>query len=127
MTDETNAQSGMSPSAQATWSLYPRQVFRLPLLSRLQPQSQCVGSSAKMNVTPDGRHAVDRLAQGFVPSEYRCLSGITSVFNAIGSLDHSRLWAPNVNLSFEKTSMNAGLFAAVFRVTGSNEGDWCFF
>ena len=71
---------------------------------------------AQMKATPDGRHGGDRLAQGFAPSEYRCLSGITSVFNAIGSLDHSRLWASNANLSFEKTSMNAGLFAAVFRV-----------
>ena len=70
----------------------------------------------KMRATPDGRYDGDRLAQGFAPSEYRCKAGVTTVFNAIGSLDHSRLYASNANLAFEKSAMNAELFAAVFRV-----------
>jgi len=66
--------------------------------------------------TPDGRRNGDRLAQGFAPSEYRCKAGVTTVFNALGSLDHTRLYASNANLSFEKTSMTPELFEAVFRV-----------
>ena len=69
-----------------------------------------------MKATPDGRHDGDRLAQGFAPSEFRCKSGVTSVFNAIGSLDHSRLYASNANLTFEKEGMTPELFAPVFRV-----------
>ena len=70
----------------------------------------------KTKATPDGRHDGDRLAQGFSPSEYRCKSGVTTVFNALGAIDHSRLYASNANLSFDKTAMSAGLFASVFRV-----------
>ena len=70
-----------------------------------------------MKATPDGRHDGDRLAQGFSPSEFRCQVGPTYVFNAIGSLDHTRLYASNANLTFDKTGMTPELFAAVFRVT----------
>ena len=66
--------------------------------------------------TPDGRRDGDRLAQGFTPSEFKCKAGVTTVFNAIGSLDHSRLYASNANLSFEKSAMSDELFADVFRV-----------
>jgi len=66
--------------------------------------------------TPDGRRDGDRLAQGFSPSEYRCNVGPTTVFNAIGSLDHSRFYATNANLSFEKDAMSSETFASVFRV-----------
>lgn len=71
---------------------------------------------AKMRATPDGRHDGDRLAQGFAPSEYRCKAGVTTVLNAIGSLDHTRLYASNANLAFEKSSMSPETFAAIFRV-----------
>ena len=71
---------------------------------------------AATKATPDGRHDGDRLAQGFSPSEFRCKAGVTTVFNAIGTIDHSRLYASNANLSFDKLSMNAATFAAVFRV-----------
>ena len=66
--------------------------------------------------TPDGCRNGDRPAQGFAPSEYRCKVGVTTVFNALGSLDHTRLYASNANLSFEKSSMTPELFEAVFRV-----------
>ena len=70
----------------------------------------------RMKATPDGRRDGDRLAQGFAPSEYRCQSGLTTVLNAIGSIDHSKLYASNANLAFDKTVMTPELFAAVFRV-----------
>ncbi len=69
-----------------------------------------------MRATPDGRFDGDRLAQGFAPSEYRCKEGVTTVLNAIGSLDHTRLYASNANLAFEKTCMTPEAFEAVFRV-----------
>ena len=72
--------------------------------------------AAKMRATPDGRHDGDRLAQGFSPSEYRCTAAATTVLNAIGSLDHSKLYASNANLAFEKLSMNPVIFEAIFRV-----------
>lgn len=70
----------------------------------------------KTLATPDGRHDGDRLAQGFAPSEYRCKEAATTVLNAIGSLDHTKLYASNANLAFEKSSMNPQLWEAVFRV-----------
>ena len=70
----------------------------------------------KTRATPDGRHDGDLLAQGFSPSEFRCKAGATTVFNAIGAIDHSRLYASNANLSFDKLSMTAPVFAAIFRV-----------
>jgi len=66
--------------------------------------------------TPDGRYDGDRLAQGFAPSEYRCKSAISDVFNAIGSLDHSRLAASNANLMFDGSDMTPALMASLFRV-----------
>ena len=71
----------------------------------------------KTRATPDGRHDGDRLAQGLVPSEFRCKEGATTVINAIGTLPHERLYASNANLSFDKTAMTADLLAAIFRVT----------
>ena len=70
----------------------------------------------KTKATPDGRRDGDRLAQGFSPSEYRCEAGATEVLNAIGSLDHSKLFASNANLAFDKTVMRPELFEAIFRV-----------
>ena len=70
----------------------------------------------KMKATPDGRYDGDRLAQGFAPSEYRCKEGVTTVMNAIGTLDHSRLYASNANLMFDKDSMSPSIWEAVFRV-----------
>jgi len=70
----------------------------------------------KTKATPDGRRDGDRLAQGFCPSEYRCNVGPTTVLNAIGTLDHSRFFATNANLSFDKAAMSPETFAAVFRV-----------
>ena len=70
----------------------------------------------KTGATPDGRRSGDRLAQGFAPSEYRCKSGMTTVINAIGSLDHTRLYASNANLAFDKSQMSPETFEAVFRV-----------
>ncbi len=70
----------------------------------------------KTKATPDGRHDGDRLAQGFSPSEYRCKSDVTTVLNSLGAIDHSRLYASNANLSFDKTIMSTGLFASIFRV-----------
>ncbi len=66
--------------------------------------------------TPDGRRDGDQLVQGFTPSEYRCKTGLTTVFNAIGKLPHECLWASNANLTFDKTAMSADIFAAVLRV-----------
>lgn len=73
----------------------------------------------KTAATPDGRHAGDHLAQGFTPSEFRCESAATTVLNAIGSLDHGRLYASNANLAFEKDGMRPDLWAAIFRVVCS--------
>lgn len=70
----------------------------------------------KTPATPDGRYAGDRLAQGFAPSEYRCKSGVSDVFNAIGSLDHSRLAASNANLMFDCENLTPESFASLFRV-----------
>ena len=66
--------------------------------------------------TPDGRRSGDRFAQGFAPSEYRCKSSVTDVFNAIGSLDHSRLWASNANLMFDGSGLTPETLGATFRV-----------
>ena len=71
---------------------------------------------AKMKATPDGRHDGDRLAQGFAPSEYRCKEGVTTVMNAIGTLDHTKLYASNANLMFDKGAMNPSIWEAIFRV-----------
>ena len=71
---------------------------------------------AKTRATPDGRHDGDRLAQGFSPSDIRCKAGPTEVLNAIGSLDHTKLYASNANLSFDKTVMKPEIFEAFFRV-----------
>jgi len=70
----------------------------------------------KMKATPDGRKAGDRLAQGFAPSEYRCKESAWAVIGALGKLDHSRLYASNANLMFEKSAVTPAVFAAIFRV-----------
>jgi len=66
--------------------------------------------------TPDGRHTGDRLAQGFAPSEFRCEESASSVIGALAKLDHSRLYASNANLMFERGSVSPEAFAAIFRV-----------
>ena len=66
--------------------------------------------------TPDGRHDGDRLAQGFAPSEYRNRGCIGDVFNALKSLDHSRLYASNANLMFGGEGLTTEMLASVFRV-----------
>ena len=71
---------------------------------------------AKMKATPDGRRNGDRLAQGFSPSEVKCKVGITTLLNAIGELPHEDLYASNVNLTFDRSAMNAELLAAVLQV-----------
>ena len=38
------------------------------------------------------------------------------MLNAIGSLDHTKLYASNANLAFDKTVMRPELFEAIFRV-----------
>ena len=75
-----------------------------------------VNWGAKMKATPDGRRDGDRLAQGFAPSEFRCRESASSVIGAIGKLDHSKLYASNANLMFEKGSVSPGVFASIFRV-----------
>ena len=75
-----------------------------------------VNWGAQMKATPDGRHDGDRLAQGFAPSEFRCKEAVTAVIGALGKLDHSKLYASNANLMFEKESVSPELFAAIFRV-----------
>ena len=77
---------------------------------------------ARTRATPDGRFDGDRLAQGFSPSEYRCKSGITDVFNAIGSLDHGKLVASNANLMFDGDGLTPELLAAVFSVCAEKGG-----
>ena len=72
--------------------------------------------------TPDGRFDGDRLTQGFSPSEYRCASGLTTVFNAIGSIDHTKLLASNANLMFDGTGLSPAVLAAVFRVYAEKGG-----
>ena len=74
----------------------------------------------RMRATPDGRHDGDYLAQGFSPSEFRCRSAATTVLNAIGSLDHSKLYASNANLTFDKTQINREALVAIFRVCARN-------
>ena len=71
---------------------------------------------ALMKATPDGRRDGDRLAQGFAPSEFRCKEAASSVIGALGKLDHSKLYASNANLMFEKEGVNPEVFAAIFRV-----------
>ena len=66
--------------------------------------------------TPDGRRDGDQLAQGFSPSESRCEEGVTTVMNSIGKLPHDKLYASNVNLTFDASAMNAQLLAAILRV-----------
>jgi len=75
---------------------------------------------AKMKATPDGRRNGDRLAQGFAPSEYRCKEPASAVIGALGKLDHSKLYASNANLMFEKEGMTPEVFAAIFRVVCQN-------
>ena len=75
---------------------------------------------AKMKATPDGRRTGDRLAQGFAPSEYRCKEPASAVIGALGKLDHSKLYASNANLMFEKEGMTPEVFAAIFRVVCQN-------
>mgnify|MGYP003318169377 CR=1 FL=1 len=70
----------------------------------------------KTKATPDGRHDGDRLAQGFAPSEYRNHGSIGDVFNALSSVDHSRLYASNANLMFGGEGLSKENLAAVFRV-----------
>ena len=70
----------------------------------------------KTKATPDGRRNGDRLAQGFSPSEYRCQEGVGTVMNAIGMLPHEKLYASNVNLTFDASAMNDKLLAAILRV-----------
>lgn len=69
----------------------------------------------KMRALPDGRHDGDLLSQGLVPSEFRCKEDITTVLNAISSLDHSKIFASNVNISFDKSSVTPEALTAVFR------------
>ena len=76
----------------------------------------------RTRATPDGRFDGDRLAQGFSPSEYRCKSGVTDVFNAIGSLDHRKLLASNANLMFDGSGLTPESLAAVFRVYAKKGG-----
>ena len=75
-----------------------------------------VNWGAKMKATPDGRHDGDRLAQGFAPSEFRCKESALSVIGALSKLDHSKLYASNANLMFEKEGVSPEVFAAIFRV-----------
>ena len=75
-----------------------------------------VNWGAQTKATPDGRHDGDRLAQGFAPSEFRCKEGASSVIGALGKLDHSKLYASNANLMFERGSVSPEAFAAIFRV-----------
>ena len=70
----------------------------------------------QMKATPDGRHDGDRLAQGFAPSEFRCKEAASAVIGALGKLDHSKLYASNANLMFEKEGVTPEVFAAIFRV-----------
>ena len=72
--------------------------------------------------TPDGRHAGDRFAQGFAPSEYRCKSSVADVFHAIASLDHTKLFASNANLTFGGEDLTPETLAACFRVYALGKG-----
>lgn len=72
--------------------------------------------------SPDGRYRGDRFAQGFAPSEYRCKSGVSEVFGAIASLDHSKLFASNANLMFGGEDLTPELLAACFRVYARGKG-----
>ena len=70
----------------------------------------------KMKATPDGRRDGDRLAQGFSPSETKCQSDVSTLMNAIGELPHECLYASNVNLTFDRSAMNADILAAILQV-----------
>jgi len=72
--------------------------------------------------TPDGRHAGDRFAQGFAPSEFRCHSSVADVFHAIASLDHTKLFASNANLTFGGEDFTPETLAACFRVYALGKG-----
>jgi len=72
--------------------------------------------------SPDGRCYGERFAQGFAPSEYRCKSGITDVFGAIASLDHTKLFASNANLMFNGEGLTPATLAACFRVYAKGKG-----
>lgn len=72
--------------------------------------------------SPDGRSYGDRFAQGFAPSEYRCRSGFGEVFNAIASLDHTKIFASNANLMFGGEGLTPELLAVCFRVYASGKG-----
>lgn len=72
--------------------------------------------------TPDGRRAGDRFAQGFAPSEYRCRSSVADVFHAIASLDHTKLFASNANLTFGGEDLTPETLAACFRVYAAGGG-----
>lgn len=72
--------------------------------------------------TPDGRFAGDRFAQGFAPSEYRCQSSVGDVFAAIASLDHTKLFASNANLTFGGEDFTPEALAACFRVYAAGGG-----
>ena len=72
--------------------------------------------------TPDGRFAGDRFAQGFAPSEYRCQAPIADVFRAIASLDHTKLFASNANLTFGGEDFTPEALAACFRVYAAGGG-----
>ena len=76
----------------------------------------------KTPATPDGRRKGERLAQGFSPSEYRSAAGLTDVFNAIGSLDHTKLLASNANLMFDGSGLTPETLASVFRVYAKKGG-----
>jgi len=71
--------------------------------------------SENARATPDGRYDGEQYAQGFAPSELRCDADATTILNAIGSLDHSRLYSSNANLSFDRSQMTPEAFVAIFR------------
>lgn len=72
--------------------------------------------------TPDGRYAGDRFAQGFAPSDYRCRSSVGDVFRSISSLDHTKIFASNANLTFGGEDFTPEALAAVFRVFARGGG-----
>ena len=76
----------------------------------------------KTRATPDGRYDGERLAQGFAPSEYRNRSGVADIFNALGSLDHSRLYASNANLMFGGEGFDKTHLGAIFAVFAEKGG-----
>ena len=46
----------------------------------------------------------------------KCKSDIPTLMNAIGELPHECLYASNVNLTFDRSAMNAELLAAILQV-----------